>query len=1204
MKRCIAFLVFALGGCLDNSVTTCADGTLCAPDQVCAPTGGCADQAQIDACVDVAEGEPCNLAGIGAGLCRDQLCVVAGCGDGIVDVGELCDDGNETPDDACTNDCTLPTCGDGVMQSGEECDEGAANADDRACTTRCMAATCGDGFIHAPIEECDAAAANADDDACTTACLRNVCGDGKTWAGVEPCDDGNLVGGDGCDEECRKIEMCGDSFVDTGEDCDDGNLNAADGCDACDATEWLASAVGDDDAAGTSALLSGPMALVVDAFGNVFFADTGNHRIRRLDAETGVITTVAGNGERGDAGDGGLATGAQLYQPNGVAVDGLGNVFIADTFNNRVRRVDAATGIITAFAGTGQSGTAGDGGPATSAELSLPLAVAVDGLGNVFIADTDWYRIRRVDAATGIIDAYAGNGNPGGTGDDGLAIDATFDYPTALAVNGDGDLFIADADAGSVRRVDAITTIITEVVGAAQLASPFGVAVDRDGNVFVTDEDNGTVLRVDGESDAVTTFAGTGVHGFSGDGGVATSAQLDSPWGVAVDQDGNVSISDFKSQRIRRVDAGGLITTIAGTGVGGYWPDGGSARSAPLDDPQGGAFDASGNLYFAEAENQRIRKVDLVTGTITTVAGNGTTGFSGDGGPALQAQLNDPYAVDVDELGNLYIAEVNNGRIRKVDASTGVISTLALVSAVDLAYAGGFVYAVGGHRVRRVDASTGAITAYAGTGTSGFDGDGNAATEALLATPQGAAFDAAGNLFIADTNNRRVRRVDAVTKNISTYAGNGTQGYAGEGVLATNAELFAPSRVAVDADGNLFIGDGVRVRRVDATTKLITTVAGSGTTPGEAGDGADARDALLGTVGGLAVDAAGNVYVADESFDRIRRVDATTQVITTAIGRVGSEGEGPLAQARLGDPRALALGTDFTLFASGVNGTLQALRTDWVETVAGRYPQTVATDDLARFRDETFGDVGGVAFDEANGLVYLTETSADLVHVVTIVDPDDEDTWTIAALPVTGLHEPTGLLLDGATLYVADTGNHAIRAIDLGDYSVTTFAGRPRVLGFFGDGGAADDALLYQPQAMAKCPDGDVFVADTGNHRVRRIDSSGQITTVLGVGVAASSGQGVPATAFPVDEPRGLACDAFGNVYVTSSTTVRMLPASDTHVVDGAGEVQTIYGAPPRDEFPAAATACLAGIVVVDDSTLWVTDACTGILVELSRASQ
>jgi hypothetical protein len=301
-----------------------------------------------------------------------------------------------------------------------------------------------------------------------------------------------------------------------------------------------------------------------------------------------------------------------------------------------------------------------------------------------------------------------------------------------------------------------------------------------------------------------------------------------------------------------------------------------------------------------------------------------------------------------------------------------------------------------------------------------------------------------------------------------------------------------------------------------------------------------------------------------------------------------------------------------------------------VEVVTGRYPHDLATGAFARYRASDFGQVGGIAFDAAAGCIYISEKPATSavhrVHVVTLVDAADENTWTIAPLvnasgiagsadgpaAIAGLSDPTGLYFDETSrvLYIADTGNHAIRAVSIaldgtpGD--VSTVAGSRATLGYFGDGGLATDALLYRPEAITRCPDGDLFIADTGNNRVRRVDDDGIISTVLGDGVAASSGQGRPARIFPVDTPAGLACDAAGNLFVTSRTTVRLLPAAispiDTvGVVDGSGDVQTIYGAVPRHTYPASVTSCLTGILAVDDATVYATDSCTGVLVELWR---
>ncbi len=1032
-----------------------------------------------------------------------------------------------------------------------------------------------------------------------------------------------------------------------------------------------------DGGAATSAQLSAPAGVAVDGLGNLFIADTVNNRIRRVDAVTGIITTVAGDGSAGFSGDGDAATSAQLIAPAGVAVDGLGNLFIADTVNNRIRRVDAVTGLITTVAGDGMLGFSGDGDPATSAQLRAPAGVAVDGLGNLFLADEFNNRIRRVDAVTGLITTVAGDGTVGFLVDNIAATSAQLDLPAGVALDDDGNLFLADQLNHRIRRVDAVTGVITTVAGdgtagfsgdggaatSAQLSSPSGVAVGSFGKIFIADSGNHRIRRVDAVSGIIITFVGDGTAGFSGDNGAPTSAQLSSPSDVAVDIVGTLFLADTDNHRIRRVNAfTGLITTYAGDGTAGFSGDGGAATGAQLNRPTGVAVDGLGGLFLADRSNLRIRRINA-SGVITTVAGDGTFGFSGDGGAATSAQLSFTTGVAVDASGNLFLADTDNDRIRRVDAASGVITTFsgdgtagfsgddgAATSAQLNRPAGVAVDASGdlfladtdNDRIRRVDDATGVITTVAGNGTSGLSGDDGAATSAQINRPTGVAVDASGNLFLADTDNDRIRRVDAATGIITTVAG------------ADDASTMPDSHtgIAVDAVGNLFFSDleNHSIRRIDAATGDVTIAAGDGThdlTSSEfdrlAGDGSDATMAQLSRPTGVTVDGFGNLFFADEGNHRVRRVDAATGVITTVAGDVHPIGAGPLEQAKLADPRAISLWSLGTLFAAGVNGLVQATHAvrGVLENVAGQYPQPEAAGNSALYGYENFGEVAGVAYDAARELIYLTETFDDpnpstdpddpvlskhRIHVVNPVDPEDRTTWTIATLAgdepefadgTAGdarFRNPTDLYLDdaGDTLYVLDTGNHVIRAIDLSSgiasATVTTFAGRPETLGFFGDDDGdgnddlAIDALFFQPQAMTQCANGDVFVSDTGNNRVRRIESgTGIITTVLGDGVAASSGQGTPARNFPVHTPLGLACDALGNLFVTSTTTLRMLPADDDGVVDGSGPVQTIYDAAPRTEFPEAVTFCLTDVEVIDDTTLWITDSCTGILIALSR---
>jgi len=362
---------------------------------------------------------------------------------------------------------------------------------------------------------------------------------------------------------------------------------------------------------------------------NYFFVLTAS-------AQTYYISTIAGNGTAGYSGDGGVATSAELSGPFEVAVDASGNVYIVDSYNNCIRKVTTGTGIISTIAGNGTAGYAGDGGAATSAELNNPTGVAVDALGNVYIADFNNNRIRMVAAGTGIITTIAGNGTAGYSGDEGAA--------TSAELN---------------------------------LNPPGEVAIDASGNVYIADAGNSRIRKVSASTGIISTIAGNGTVGYSGDGGAATSAELTYPDGVAIDASGNVYIADVENNVIRKVTAGtGIISTIAGNSTSGYSGDGGAASLAELNNPVGVAVDASGNVYIGDYENNVIRKVAVGTGIISTIAGNGTAGYSGDGGTATAAELNSPAGVAIDASGNVYIADQFSNRIRKLSpAITWIGST-------------------------------------------------------------------------------------------------------------------------------------------------------------------------------------------------------------------------------------------------------------------------------------------------------------------------------------------------------------------------------------------------------------------------------------------------------------------------------------------------------------------------------------------------
>ena len=886
-----------------------------------------------------------------------------------------------------------------------------------------------------------------------------------------------------------------------------------------------------------------PRGVAVDAAGNVYLGDTQNHRVRRITRD-GLIDGIAGSAAA--LGDGGPATAARLERAFAAAVDGGGNVYVAESLNHRVRKIDPA-GVITTFAGTGESGFAGDGGPATKARLNSPFGLAVDTAGNLYVADTYNRRVRRIDPA-GMITTVAGNGQIGSSGDGGPASVARLGLPTGVAVDTTGNLYVADFLFERVRQIDPVGLISTIAgTGArgfsgdggpateARLDSPYAVAVDATGNLYVTDNGNQRVRRID-PAGLISTIAGTGEFGFAGDGGPATAALLGSPRHVAVDAAGNLYVVDTLNQRVRRIDPAGVISTIAGTGESGFSGDGGPAATAQLNFPYGVATDTAGNVYMADTLNRRVRRIDPA-GVISTVAGSYHGGFGGDGGPASTARFHQPHGVAVDATGNLYVADTLNDRVRRINPS-GVITTVA------------------------------------GTGEPGYSGDGGPATAARLNAPRGVAVDATGNVYVADTFNDRVRRIDH-TGVISTLAGTGEPGFTGDGGPAMAARLYAPEGVAVDAAGNLYVADtdNHRVRRVDSAG-VITTIAGTGES-GYSGDGGPATAARLSLPQGVAVDAAGNLYVADTSNHRVRRIDSAGLVSTIAgTGERGYSGDGGAGTAaRLGSPREVAVDAEGNLYVVSEN-TLRVLRPSVAAEVSlgiGSEPARLDVDQggaglvTLEGRPVFWGHAVTASdgrryslFQRANGAIDSQgiEAAAPLRASDRMSQPGTRRIATLTGTgeaSASGLNTPTAVALDAeGNLYVADTLNNRVRRIDpAGDFTTVAGTGEP---GYSGDGGPATAARLLGPHGVAVDAAGIVYVADSYNYRVRRIDSAGVITTVAGTGVPGYAGDDGPATAASFAGPQGVATDAAGNVYVTDPHNHRV------RRIDPAGVITTVAG--------------------------------------------
>jgi hypothetical protein len=669
----------------------------------------------------------------------------------------------------------------------------------------------------------------------------------------------------------------------------------------------------------TGASLNHPVSIVLDSAGNLYIADEYNSVIREVSVTTGRIDTVVGNHTQGYAGDGGSAASAQLNAPVSVRFDAAGNLYVSDIGAYVVRKVTAANNTITTVVGNGTNGTGGDGGVPTHAQMSCPGLTTVDNAGNLYVVDTCARTVREVVAATGFIQTVAGNRGVNGTTANGVAaVDAAIspygiltessgliDLTTSCCVSTLGPLspppptqigshsggynlvlqtttaetinsFSVPVSLGNKQEYNVTSSAFSDCVADGKTLNPAGTVctfsidfypaypglrslplqiMTSAGNFNAGLNGMGIGPLAALTPGIGTTIAGTGISGNTGDSGQATSAKIGSPF-LATDGVGNIYFADSSFQVVRRIDAlTGVITKVAGTGVMGYSGDGGSALQATFSDVQAVTVDSSGNLYIADSVACVVRKITAATGIITTVAGNGTTGHSGIGGLAVNAQLC-PNSLTVDAAGNLYIVDQGN--------SSGTA----------------------GDWVLKVTASTGILSVVAGTGSAGYSGDGGPATAAALKVPSGVALDSANNVYISDSHNNVLRKVNAMTGIITTIAGNGTYGFLGDGGPATSAEMEFPRAITLDSAGDIYFGDccTYTVRKIDAATGTIRTVAGGGTS---SNDGVPATTQGYSYVNAVALDGAGNLYIGD--FDaRIHKVSVATTTLTfptsTAIG--------------------------------------------------------------------------------------------------------------------------------------------------------------------------------------------------------------------------------------------------------------------------------------------------------------------------------
>jgi sugar lactone lactonase YvrE len=537
----------------------------------------------------------------------------------------------------------------------------------------------------------------------------------------------------------------------------------------------------------------------------------------------------------------------------------------------------------------------GDGGPGSAATLEYPSAIAFDNAGNLYIADALNGRIRKVTTNC-IINTIAGTGKFGYSGDEGPAIEARISaYTTGIAAGVAGEVYFSDSGNAVVRKIAADGTIHTILTGAsvpgASDTSPFypGVlALDANGGLYITDINNHQVLRLTSDGRAVR-IAGTGRQGDDGDGGPATAARIDLAGGVMVDRTGNIYVADVNAHRVRKITPDGIIHAFAGDGNFGFdnEDEGVDAMFATIDLPWSVRQDRSGNIFILDITQARIRRIDL-TGVISTVAGadNLDSLSTGDGGPAIRAQINTPLDMAFAPTGELYVVD-SNSQIRVIGLDGRIRTAI---------------------------------------GAGHFSGDGRSAREAVFADPSGIAFDAAGNLYVADQNNFRVRRIDP-QGNVSTVAGTGSFAVSGDGGPAIEAKIGRPLAVATDATGNVYFAAQNMVRRI-APDGNITTIAGGGS---YLSDDIPATDESLAGPSGLVVDVNGTVFIADTFNDRVLKVTADGKIHNVAgTGLQGNSGDnGPAIQALLSNPANLALDAAGNLYiADSGNARVRVITPD------------------------------------------------------------------------------------------------------------------------------------------------------------------------------------------------------------------------------------------------------------------------------------
>ncbi|MCZ6689057.1 MAG: hypothetical protein O7H41_05590 [Planctomycetota bacterium] len=1030
--------------------------------------------------------------------------------------------------------------------------------------------------------------------------------------------------------------------------------------------------------------LNFPNGLVADPLsGVIYVSDTFNNRVLRYDPTSDTASVYVGTGEPGFNGDNILATDAKLNLPIDLALAPNGDLYVCDLLNSRIRVVTAAAGFIDTIAGGGGRTfpDIGDGSLAVTSVLAAPFGIALDPMGNVYVADTFHNRVRVVSTQpmpftiAGVqidpfeIETIAGTGSyvPGGAnGDGGLARLAQIGLPQGLAIDSFGRVYVSQPDENRIRVINpdpTLTTIaginivgngIATIVGNglrgfggdggapnfARLDEPLGLSLDAADNLYLADVGNGrirvvntsgaplTIGSVTVSPDTIETISGSDVADpGTGDGAPASDANLIFPTRIRIDPDGNLLVSEGGGNRVRAINATAVTRTWGGVII-----DPGDINSLSISlEEQGTAFsfpariviDGAGNMFFTDVTSpdfggrkaNRIYRLDAETGTVEVIAGTGGSGFAGDGGPPGSATFSFPVDLELDRDGNLFVADTQNHRIRVINNQD---SPLLVANVVVL---------------------PGEIQTVVGAGVPGYAGDGAPPTFALLRSPVAVVLDSAGNIFIAEQDNHVIRAVNTQSDpidvagtsiepgTVQTITGDGIAGFGGDGGAAPAARLNTPLGLALDPRGNLFIADSgnfrIRAINLGATTAsmlgvsvppgTIRTVAGAGI-PGSSGDGGTALTARLSEVRDLAVTPDGNLLIADSLNHKMRIVNGGPLSITiggvqidpgfistiVGSGQPGFNGDGlSNLVTTLNEPTGIGLQPSGNLFvADSSNGVVRLVNLTDDDVRLG--PKLIEPRSVRSIAGDPGGLSNGLVVapvslaQDAVGNVIFSDTNAGNSHSHRIfrLDPRTRAMTVLGgngipaylgdrdALSGASFNSPTGLALDLAgNLYIADRDNHVVRVVNMGTSPVTVNGvtniepGNIDTIAGNGCAGSpindvdARSTCFHSPTDVEVGPLGDVFISDTQNHQIRRVDSTGFVTLVAGDPLG-QRGNGVG----QFDEPAGIHLHATGTLYVADSMNHRIVEVNPLTLVSGVivGQQTSLGGfngdrLPPRD---------------------------------------